>query len=103
MPALRTFSDEQSRLLVNLRMHYEAWIEVERAIAGLLYDPRRKTINGRSYPHMTNGPALPRLSAASVTSWRTRKAYRGRLLWRASSAITWFNPLWVSFVCIERH
>jgi hypothetical protein len=43
------FSDEQSRLLVNLRMHYDAWIEVERELARLPYDLRRKTVNGHDY------------------------------------------------------
>jgi hypothetical protein len=49
MAILRPFSDEQNRLLVNLRMQYDAWIEVERQLAALPYDLRRKTINGHDY------------------------------------------------------
>lgn len=50
MPArVRPFSSEQSRLLVNLRQRYEAWIEAERELATLPYDLRRKTVSGRDY------------------------------------------------------
>ncbi len=43
------FSDEQSRLLVNLRQRYETWITAERALASLPYDLRRKTVGEREY------------------------------------------------------
>jgi len=49
MPTIRPFSDEQSRLLVNLRQRYETWMTAERALAALPYDLRRKTISGREY------------------------------------------------------
>jgi len=49
MPTIRPFSDEQSRLLVNLRQRYETWMSAERALAALPYDLRRKTISGREY------------------------------------------------------
>ena len=49
MTALRPFSDEQSRLLVNLRQRYEVWMEAERERADLPYDLRRKTVSGREY------------------------------------------------------
>lgn len=43
------FSDEQSRMLINLRQRYEVWIEAERALARLPYDLRRKEVSGRAY------------------------------------------------------
>lgn len=49
MNLVRPFSDEQSRLLVNLRQRYEVWIDAERALAALPYDLRRKTVNGHDY------------------------------------------------------
>lgn len=49
MPRVRPFSDEQSRLLVNLRQRYETWIAAERDLAALPYDLRRKTVSGREY------------------------------------------------------
>ncbi len=49
MATIRPFSDEQSRLLVNLRQRYESWIEAERDLAALPYDLRRKSVNGREY------------------------------------------------------
>ncbi|WP_395398020.1 GSU2403 family nucleotidyltransferase fold protein [Novosphingobium sp. BL-8A] len=49
MARVRTFSDEQSRLLVNLRQRYETWIDAERDLAALPYDLRRKTVGGHEY------------------------------------------------------
>ena len=49
MTQVRPFSDEQSRLLVNLRQRYEGWMASERALAELPYDLRRKTVTGRAY------------------------------------------------------
>ncbi|WP_232495825.1 GSU2403 family nucleotidyltransferase fold protein [Novosphingobium kaempferiae] len=49
MPMVRPFSDEQSRLLVNLRQRYEVWADAERALAALPYDLRRKTVSGHEY------------------------------------------------------
>jgi hypothetical protein len=47
--AVRLFTEEQARSLVNLRQRYEVWIEAERTLAGLPYDLRRKEVAGRSY------------------------------------------------------
>lgn len=46
---LTPFTDEQARVLINLRQRYEGWIESERASAGLPYGMARKEIGGRSY------------------------------------------------------
>lgn len=49
MPAIRPFTAEQARLLVNLRQRYEAWMEADRARAAMPYDLRRKTVSGKEY------------------------------------------------------
>jgi hypothetical protein len=49
MPFVQPFSDEQSRLLVNLRQRYEVWMDASRDLASLHYDLRRKRINGHEY------------------------------------------------------
>lgn len=49
MQTVRPFSDEQARLLVNLRQRYEVWITAEQQRAALPYDLRRKTVGGRDY------------------------------------------------------
>lgn len=49
MSSIKPFSDEQSRLLVNLRQRYEIWLSAERQLAALPYDLRRKSVGGREY------------------------------------------------------
>lgn len=49
MRRVRAFSDEQSRLLVNLRQRYETWAAAESELAALPYDLRRKTVGEREY------------------------------------------------------
>lgn len=49
MPAIAPFSDEQTRLLVNLEQRYSVWIESERTLRNLPYDLRRKEVGGRAY------------------------------------------------------
>lgn len=91
MDTLRAFSDEQSRLLVNLRQRYEAWVVNERARAALPYDLRRKTIGEYEYLYQIhdrsgNGKSLGRMDAARETeflAYRQQKAElkeRGALL-----------------------
>lgn len=46
---IRPFTDEQARCIANLAQQYDAWIEVERKLAGLPYNLVRKDIKGRSY------------------------------------------------------
>jgi hypothetical protein len=78
----RPSSDEQTRLLVNLRMRYDAWIDVEREAASLPYDLRRKAVHGRDYLyHITdrsgNGKSLDPLTPDREKQWaeyRARKA-----------------------------
>jgi hypothetical protein len=49
MAAIKPFTDEQARALINLAQRYDVWIEAERALAALPYDLRRKTVSGRAY------------------------------------------------------
>src|SRR4051794_13507200 len=43
------FSDEETRLLVNLEQQYEVWIEAERALAALPYNLKWKTVQAKDY------------------------------------------------------
>ncbi|SEH12859.1 hypothetical protein SAMN05428974_0580 [Sphingopyxis sp. YR583] len=49
MNAMKPFTDEQLRTLINLRQRYEGWIDAERRWAALPYDLRRKEVKGRAY------------------------------------------------------
>jgi hypothetical protein len=69
MTLLRPFSDEQSRLIINLRQRYEVWMEAEQERASLPYDLRRKTVSGTTYLYEIhdrsgNGKSLGRMDAA---------------------------------------
>jgi hypothetical protein len=46
---LRPFSDEETRLIVNLEQQYEVWIEAERALAALPYNLKWKTVQAKEY------------------------------------------------------
>jgi hypothetical protein len=43
------FSDEETRLLVNLEQQYEVWIEAERVLFKLPYNLKWKTVAGKDY------------------------------------------------------
>jgi hypothetical protein len=43
------FSDEETRLLVNLEQQYEVWIEAEQILFKLPYNLKWKTVAGRDY------------------------------------------------------
>ncbi|TCM15406.1 hypothetical protein EDF56_11086 [Novosphingobium sp. PhB165] len=88
MARVRPFSDEQSRLLVNLRQRYETWIEAERDLAALPYDLRRKTVNGHEYLYRIfdrggNGKSLgamtPELEAQFADYHETKAALKERV------------------------
>jgi hypothetical protein len=81
MVRVRPFSDEQSRLLINLRQRYETWIAAERDLATLPYDLRRKTVGGREYLYRIfdrsgNGTSLGPMDPereAQFADYRARK------------------------------
>lgn len=49
MTAIRPFSPEQERALINLRQRYDAWIDAERELLALPYDLRRKNVGEYEY------------------------------------------------------
>ncbi len=88
MVRVRTFSDEQSRLLVNLRQRYETWIDAERDLAALPYDLRRKTVGGHEYLYRIfdrggNGKSLgamtPEKEAEFESYHETKAALKDRI------------------------
>lgn len=76
------FSDEQSRLLVNLEQQYEVWIEAERGLRTIPYAMRWKTSAGREYlyeirDHRGNGKSMgPRSEAteAALAEYQRRRS-----------------------------
>lgn len=84
MDTLRTFSDEQSRLLVNLRQRYDAWVVTERARAALPYDLRRKTVGEYEYLYQIhdrsgNGKSLGRMDAAREAEFQVYREQKAEL------------------------
>jgi hypothetical protein len=87
MPAILPFSDEQARLLVNLSMQYDAWIEAERAALALPYNLRWKTSNGTDYLYhvldrvgnaRSLGPRSPETEARYAEYRDTKEAVSAR-------------------------
>jgi hypothetical protein len=84
MAIVRPFSDEQSRLLVNLRQRYEVWIAAEQALAVLPYDLRRKTVAGGTYLYEIrdragNGKSLGRMDETLTACFEDYHARKGAL------------------------
>jgi hypothetical protein len=88
MSSIRAFSDEQNRLLINLRQRYEVWMAAEQVLAAMPYDLRKKAIKGLTYLYEIfdrggNGRSLGRWTEAAearFTDYHTRKAAaKGRL------------------------
>ncbi|MDB5714591.1 MAG: hypothetical protein JWO15_1988 [Sphingomonadales bacterium] len=81
MAVVTPYTDEQARALVNVRQRYEVWMEVERVLAGLPYDLRRKEVAGHAYLYEIhdrggNGTSLGPWSAennARFTAFRAEK------------------------------
>ena len=70
MQSFRPFSDEQSRLLVNLRQRYETWIAIERERVAMPYDLRRKTVGAYEYLyHITDRSG----NGKSLGSWNAER------------------------------
>ena len=81
MIQVRPFTDEQSRLLINLRQRYEVWMGAEQELAAMPYDLRRKTVTGSVYLYEIrdrsgNGKSLGKLDAtreARFAEYHARK------------------------------
>jgi hypothetical protein len=81
---IRPFSDEQSRLLVNLRQRYEVWMAAEQALAAMPYDLRRKTVSGAVYLYEIrdrsgNGKSIGRLDEALTARFEAYHAEKDAL------------------------
>ena len=79
MRTITPFSEEQSRLLINLDQRYAVWIEAERALAAMPYDLRRKEVGGRAYLYEItdrsgNGRSLGPWSDAHQSRFDTYRA-----------------------------
>ena len=90
MSAFRPFSDEQSRLLVNLRQRYEVWITAEQELGTLPYDLRRKIVSGSTYLYEIrdrsgNGRSLGPMDDARETRFRDYHALKDALQARIKS------------------
>jgi hypothetical protein len=81
MAVVTPYSDEQARALVNVRQRYEVWMEVERVLAQLPYDLRRKEVSGHAYLYEIHdrggngtslGPWSPE-NEARFTAYRAEK------------------------------
>ena len=88
---LQTFSDEQMRVLVNLRQRYEVWRDAERARRALPYDLRRKTVGSYTYLYEIhdrsgNGTSLGRWDEESARRFRTYREEKARLADRLASS-----------------
>ena len=93
MTTFRPFSDEQARLLVNLRQRYESWIEVERERRELPYDLRKKTVGGQDYLYRItdrsgNGKSLGPWSDEQEAKFKAYHARKTELKQRAASLRT---------------
>lgn len=86
--AFAAFTDEQRRVLVNLRQHYDVWIEARRAVAALPYDMTWKTASGRDYLYRvvdrkgnasSQGRRSPETEAAYASFKATKAALQERL------------------------
>jgi hypothetical protein len=79
---VQPFSEEQTRVLINLHQHYEVWMEAERALEAMPYNLVRKDVNGYTYLYevldrTNNGKSLGRWSdeqEARLAEYRARKA-----------------------------
>jgi hypothetical protein len=79
MAAVKPFSDEQLRTLINLRQRYEVWMDAERRLAAMPYDLRRKTVSGHEYLYEIfdrsgNGRSLGRIEAELEETFRLYRA-----------------------------
>ena len=94
MSALKPFTDEQMRVLVNLRQRYEVWRDAERARRALPYDYRVKTVGVHRYLYEIhdrsgNGVSLGRLNdkkQRQFADYRAEKAILADRLSRSGAA-----------------
>jgi hypothetical protein len=91
MTRLRPFTDEQSRVLVNLRQRYEVWRDAERAWRRLPYDLRRKRVGDYEYLYEIrdrsgNGTSLRRWDEQAERQLEVYRAEKASLKARRDNA-----------------
>ena len=84
MSVLIPFSDEQMRVLINLRQRYEVWRDAERERRALPYDLRRKSVGDYRYLYEIhdrsgNGTSLGRWDDAAETRFEIYRSEKARL------------------------
>jgi hypothetical protein len=90
MAKLRPFTDEQARVLVNLRQRYETWRDAERAWRALPYDLRRKRVGEYEYLYEIhdrsgNGTSLGRWDEDKARRFQDYRAEKAALKARLDS------------------
>jgi hypothetical protein len=88
---LRPFTDEQARVLVNLRQRYEVWRDAERAWRRLPYDLRRKRVGDYEYLYEIrdrsgNGTSRARWDETAERQLETYRAEKSALKQRRETA-----------------
>lgn len=91
MSGFKPFTDEQMRVLVNLRQRYEVWREAERERRALPYDLRRKTVGSYTYLYEIhdrsgNGASLGRWDEAAEARFRAYREEKTRLADRLATS-----------------
>lgn len=86
------FSDEQMRVLVNLRQRYEVWRDAERERRALPYDLRRKTVGAHVYLYEIrdrsgNGRSLGRWDEDAERRFLAYREEKARLTDRLASSV----------------
>jgi hypothetical protein len=88
---LAPFSDEETRVLVNLEQQYEVWIEAERAITRLPYNLNWKTIQGKDYLYevidrIGNAKSLGRRSSENESKYEAYQTGKADLIARRNES-----------------
>lgn len=83
MATVIPFSDEQARLLINLRQRYELWMAAEQMLTSMPYDLKRKLINGNYYLYevfdrIGNGKSLGRWSDDAARQYDEYRVAKSR-------------------------
>jgi hypothetical protein len=92
MQIVKPFDEEQVRVLVNLRQHYEVWMEAERSLARLPYGMVWKTVSGKDYLYETrdrrgNGRSLGPRGPATEEAFLAYQSSKAKL--RAKGKQSW--------------
>jgi hypothetical protein len=93
MVTVEPFSDEQSRVCVNLAQQYAVWMEAQRGLAAMPYDLRIKDVTGRRYLYEItgrdgNGTSLGPLTSEAAQRFDDYRAMKATLKARVEQSGT---------------